>query len=171
MLDNFPSDQRREYAAAVKGTLLGRNLLLIGNTMFDLEKISQLHPHFVISDLSMPEMNGWEMLAELEKNRAAVFGMQLIALVAFAVDVVGNAHAEPLRTLRPRFRIVAVENQHVAAAASCPLQEPAGGGPRARRADDLEEPVGADGKKRILQPVFRDAAVAVAFFNAEERPD
>src|SRR5437879_1183992 len=41
MLDNFPSDQRREYAAAVKGTLLGRNLLLIGNTMFDLEKISQ----------------------------------------------------------------------------------------------------------------------------------
>jgi hypothetical protein len=41
MLDNFPPDQRREYAAAVKGTLLGRNLLLIGNTMFDLEKISQ----------------------------------------------------------------------------------------------------------------------------------
>lgn len=41
MLDHFPSDQRREYAAAIKGTLLGRNLLLIGNTMFDLEKISQ----------------------------------------------------------------------------------------------------------------------------------
>jgi hypothetical protein len=41
MLDHFPVDQRREYESAVKGTLLGRNLLLIGNTMFDLEKISQ----------------------------------------------------------------------------------------------------------------------------------
>jgi isopenicillin-N N-acyltransferase like protein len=41
MLDHFPLDQRREYESAVKGTLLGRNLLLIGNTMFDLEKISQ----------------------------------------------------------------------------------------------------------------------------------
>jgi hypothetical protein len=41
MLDHFPTEQRREYESAVKGTLLGRNLLLIGNTMFDLEKISQ----------------------------------------------------------------------------------------------------------------------------------
>lgn len=41
MLDNFPPDQRREYESAIRGTLLGRNLLLIGNTMFDLEKISQ----------------------------------------------------------------------------------------------------------------------------------
>jgi hypothetical protein len=41
MLDNFPPDQRREYESAIQGTLLGRNLLLIGNTMFDLEKISQ----------------------------------------------------------------------------------------------------------------------------------
>jgi hypothetical protein len=41
MLDHFPPEQRREYESAVKGALLGRNLLLIGNTMFDLEKISQ----------------------------------------------------------------------------------------------------------------------------------
>lgn len=41
MLDNFPPDQRREYESAIQGTLVGRNLLLIGNTMFDLEKISQ----------------------------------------------------------------------------------------------------------------------------------
>jgi len=41
MLDHFPPDQRHEYESAVQGALLGRNLLLIGNTMFDLEKISQ----------------------------------------------------------------------------------------------------------------------------------
>ena len=41
MLENFPPDQRREYESAVQGTLLGRNVFLVGNTMFDLEKISQ----------------------------------------------------------------------------------------------------------------------------------
>jgi hypothetical protein len=41
MLENFPPDQRREYESALQGTLVGRNVFLVGNTMFDLEKISQ----------------------------------------------------------------------------------------------------------------------------------
>ena len=97
--------------------------------------------------------------------------MQLVALVAFAVDVIGKAHAERLRALRPRFGIVAVENQHVAAPALRLLEEPAGCRSRSGRRDHLEEAIGANGKEGVLQPVFRNAAVAVAFLDTEQGPD
>ena len=76
-----------------------------------------------------------------------------------------------LRAFRPRFGIVAVEDQHVAAAALRLLEEPAGRGPGPGRGDHLEEAIAADGKEGVLQPVFRDAAVAVAFLDTEQAPD
>ena len=74
-------------------------------------------------------------------------------------------------TLRPRLGIVAVENQHIAAAALRLLQEPAGCCSRSGWRDHFEEAIGADRKEGVLQPVRRDAAVAMAFLDAEQGPD
>jgi len=34
-----------------------------------LEVLQTMKPHFIISDLSMPEMDGWEFIARLQKDR------------------------------------------------------------------------------------------------------
>lgn len=42
-------------------------------------------PVFIISDLSMPEMNGWEMLREIKKDRT-LLDIPVIALTAHAME-------------------------------------------------------------------------------------
>src|SRR5215472_3793969 len=77
------------------------------------------------------------------------------------------------RTWSPcaRLWIIAVEDQHVAAVTLCQLQEPAGGGSRPDRGHDLEEPIGSDREDHVGKAVLRNAAVAVAFLEAEQRAD
>ncbi len=49
-----------------------------------LELVDRIHPRFVISDLSMPEMDGWEFLKEL-RERAENREIPVIALTAHAM--------------------------------------------------------------------------------------
>src|SRR5262249_51970435 len=93
------------------------------------------------------------------------------ALELRAVDVVGDAHPKRGSPLRPRLGVIAVEDQHVAAAALGLLQEPADGSSRAGWTDDLEEPIGADRKERVFKSKARDIVVAVTFFHAQQRAD
>ena len=53
-----------------------------------LEKMEQ--PSFILLDLSMPEMDGWEMLEEMRKMNGFA-GVPVIALTAHAMD--GDAEA------------------------------------------------------------------------------
>ena len=46
--------------------------------------VEQVKPRFVISDLSMPEMDGWEFLQEL-KSAVAIQDVPVIALTAHAM--------------------------------------------------------------------------------------
>lgn len=49
-----------------------------------LALIQQLQPNFVISDLSMPVMDGWEMLSKL-KSEIRTYEIPVIALTAHAM--------------------------------------------------------------------------------------
>ncbi|HEX2905266.1 MAG TPA: response regulator [Phototrophicaceae bacterium] len=49
-----------------------------------LAAVRASRPRFIISDLSMPEMDGWEMLFELKNNRATQ-EIPVIALTAHAM--------------------------------------------------------------------------------------
>jgi len=49
-----------------------------------LNRIRSLRPKLVISDLSMPEMDGWGMLGELKLDRATI-DIPVIALTAHAM--------------------------------------------------------------------------------------
>jgi CheY-like chemotaxis protein len=50
-----------------------------------LELARKLRPFFIISDLSMPEMSGWEMIKALKKDRATL-DIPVIALTAHAME-------------------------------------------------------------------------------------
>ena len=54
-----------------------------------MEKATTLMPNFIISDISMPEMNGWELIDELKKNRRTI-DIPVIALTAHAMA--GDRH-------------------------------------------------------------------------------
>src|SRR5690349_7323935 len=88
-------------------------------------------------------------VVELQKRRTAILGVELIALIALSIDVVGEAHAEPLCLLRARLWIIAVEDEHVAAAALHQLQEPTGGGTRPRRRHHFEKAIGSDREENV----------------------
>ena len=47
----------------------GANVYTATNGAEGLELLTHVKPHFIISDLSMPVMNGWEFVAELKKDR------------------------------------------------------------------------------------------------------
>ncbi len=63
------------YGADVRTATNGRQAL---------ELIRQLKPNFVISDLSMPQMDGWELLREL-KDDPSTREIPVIALTAHAM--------------------------------------------------------------------------------------
>lgn len=62
----------------------GANTFTAQNGAEALQLIQQVKPRFVISDLSMPVMDGWEMLSNLQKNRATA-DLPVIALTAHAM--------------------------------------------------------------------------------------
>lgn len=65
----------RHYGAVVHTASNGKD---------GLELIRQQRPRFVISDLSMPVMDGWEMLFEIQQDRY-VAEIPIIALTAHAM--------------------------------------------------------------------------------------
>src|SRR5215475_10458347 len=64
-------------------------------------------PTFIISDLSMPEMNGWEMLNELKIDRATM-EIPVIALTAHAMEgdrvraIAAGFHNYLIKPLKPQ---------------------------------------------------------------------
>jgi CheY-like chemotaxis protein len=66
--------------------LAGANVFSASDGREALELIRKHHKfHFILSDLSMPEMDGWELLHVLKKDRATM-GIPLIALTAHAMN-------------------------------------------------------------------------------------
>ena len=62
----------------------GANVYTALNGKEGLELIRHQRPKFVISDLSMPEMDGWEMLFEIQQDRH-IAQIPIIALTAHAM--------------------------------------------------------------------------------------
>lgn len=56
-----------------------------GQEGLDLIKSKSLHPTFILLDLSMPVMSGWEMLDRLRANPATAY-VPVIALTAHAME-------------------------------------------------------------------------------------
>ncbi len=65
----------KHYGATVHSATNGRE---------GLEAARQRRPRFIISDISMPVMDGWEMLYELKQDRATL-EIPIIALTAHAM--------------------------------------------------------------------------------------
>jgi len=49
-----------------------------------LERVQESRPHFILSDLSMPGIPGWQLMGELNRNRATL-DIPVIALTAHAL--------------------------------------------------------------------------------------
>lgn len=62
----------------------GANVYTASNGQEGLELIRRQRPKFVISDLSMPVMDGWEMLYEIQQDRH-IAQIPIIALTAHAM--------------------------------------------------------------------------------------
>ena len=62
----------------------GATVLTANNGRIGLEIASELRPDFIISDLSMPEMSGWELLKSI-KNTPILSHIPVIALTAHAM--------------------------------------------------------------------------------------
>ena len=65
--------------------MYGAEVLTAINGREGLRKASQERPHFIISDLSMPDMNGWELVRALQNDRATA-AIPIIALTAHAME-------------------------------------------------------------------------------------
>lgn len=65
------------YSAEVIGARNGKE---------GIELIRQHRPNFVISDLSMPEMSGWELIEALKHEERVLAEIPVIALTAHAMD-------------------------------------------------------------------------------------
>lgn len=76
-IDNLEVATRilRFYGATVHTAMNGKE---------GLDLIRRIRPKFVLSDLSMPQMDGWEMLYELQKDRH-IAQIPVIALTAHAM--------------------------------------------------------------------------------------
>ncbi|SRR5258708_3937883 len=62
----------------------GAEVLTASNGKLGLQLATQRRPRFIISDLSMPEMSGWEMLYNL-KNTPITADIPVVALTAHAM--------------------------------------------------------------------------------------
>jgi CheY-like chemotaxis protein len=64
--------------------MCGAHVLVANNGKIGYTLAKQMRPNFIISDLSMPEMSGWQMLHEI-KNTLATRDIPVIALTAHAM--------------------------------------------------------------------------------------
>ena len=93
----------------VAGTLLemvGVVVLTASNGKQGLEQATLHHPIFIVSDLAMPQMSGWQMLKQLKENPATQ-NIPVIALTAHAMQgdreraVAAGFHNYLSKPLRP----------------------------------------------------------------------
>src|SRR5260221_3858460 len=64
-------------------SMYGANVLTAANGKEGLEAIKKHRPRFVVADLSMPEMTGWEMVGVM-KNDRTILDIPVVALTAHA---------------------------------------------------------------------------------------
>jgi CheY-like chemotaxis protein len=64
----------------------GATVITASNGEEGLEVIQANRPRFVISDLSMPEMSGWELIEALKQGDRPIAEIPVIALTAHAMD-------------------------------------------------------------------------------------
>lgn len=77
-----------EDSLAVASMLLemaGAEVVTANNGLEALERVKEHSPRFILSDLSMPEMDGWRLMLELNRNRATTH-IPVIALTAHAMS-------------------------------------------------------------------------------------
>jgi len=65
-------------------TYNGAKVHIARNGLEGLALLGQIHPTFVLLDLSMPEMDGWEMLRRV-RSENLLQGVPIIALTAHAM--------------------------------------------------------------------------------------
>jgi CheY-like chemotaxis protein len=65
--------------------MAGANVIQASNGREALEAIRDHHPRFILSDLSMPEMDGWQLVRALQQDRATM-EIPIIALTAHAMS-------------------------------------------------------------------------------------
>jgi CheY-like chemotaxis protein len=65
--------------------LAGARVRTATNGKEGLASVDQERPHFILSDLSMPEMDGWHMMQELNRDRRTA-DIPVIALTAHAMS-------------------------------------------------------------------------------------
>lgn len=64
--------------------MCGATVFTAGNGKAGIEVARQRRPHFIISDLSMPEMSGWQMISQI-KTLPLLQDIPVIALTAHAM--------------------------------------------------------------------------------------
>ena len=64
--------------------MYGATVVVANNGREGLEMIKKHRPRFVITDLTMPDMNGWEMTAALKLGDRGVAEIPVVALTAHA---------------------------------------------------------------------------------------
>lgn len=65
--------------------MYGAEVITASNGKEGLEKARKHQPTFIISDLSMPEMSGWEMIHHIKDDRSTM-NIPVIALTAHAMS-------------------------------------------------------------------------------------
>ena len=69
----------------------GINVLIAHNGQECLDLLQDVEPTIIVTDLSMPQMDGWEMLSQIRQNEA-IQHIPIIALTAYhSVDVAHDA--------------------------------------------------------------------------------
>jgi CheY-like chemotaxis protein len=66
-------------------SLYGANVATASNGREGLEAVRKHRPRFVIADLSMPEMSGWDMMGVLKNDRTTL-DIPVVALTAHAMN-------------------------------------------------------------------------------------
>jgi two-component system, cell cycle response regulator DivK len=71
--------------ASILLEMYGATVIVSNNGKQGLEAIKKHRPRFVITDLTMPEMNGWEMTQALKLDDRELASIPVIALTAHAM--------------------------------------------------------------------------------------
>jgi CheY-like chemotaxis protein len=77
-------EEDSQMVAAMMLQMAGAEVLTANNGREGLSVIRNSRPHLVISDLSMPELDGWGMMRELNMDRTTM-DIPVIALTAHAM--------------------------------------------------------------------------------------
>src|SRR5215208_4228916 len=74
-------------AVLIVQTLLrryGAEVIIARNGQEGIDMVRKHHPRFVVADLSMPEVSGWQMVNVLKNDRSTI-SIPIVALTAHAM--------------------------------------------------------------------------------------